>query len=155
MQNKAAIAANATQQHIAQETAERQRNEEKAGKQLERVQQQMADFVHPWQQLANIFFRAYERAVLECGCEALMAMYAMEWFSPPTQPYATVRILGNPKGWKLGVSSPFGQTLPPEDLARLAADPTRRARWEELMVHTVLPPLRELVPVLQSKVRTN
>ncbi len=43
--------------------------------------------------------------------------------------------------------------LPPEDIAWLAADPSRRARWEELMVHTVLPPLRELVPVVHTKVR--
>ena len=115
----------------------------------------MTEFVHPWQQLANIFFRAYGRAVFECGCEGSMAIYASEWFSPPTQPYATVAMLGNPKGWKLAPSNPFGSTLPPEDLARLAADPTRRARWEELVVHTVLPPLRELLPVIQTKVIIN
>ena len=47
MQNRAAIAANATQHEIVQEAAERQRLEDKAGKQLERVQQQMALFVMP------------------------------------------------------------------------------------------------------------
>ena len=48
MQNRAAIAANATQHEIVQEAAERQRLEDKAGKQLERVQQQMALFVMPF-----------------------------------------------------------------------------------------------------------
>ena len=48
MQNRAAIAANATQHEIIQEAAERQRLEDKAGKQLERVQQQMALFVMPF-----------------------------------------------------------------------------------------------------------
>ena len=62
---------------------------------------------------------------------------------------------GNRESFKRVAVSPFAQTLPPEDLARLAEDPARHVRWEELMVHTVLPPLRELVPVLQSKVRTN
>ena len=47
VQNKAAIAANATQHEIIQEAAERQREEEKAGKQLERVQQQMAERIAP------------------------------------------------------------------------------------------------------------
>jgi hypothetical protein len=84
-----------------------------------------------------------------------MATYAFEWISPPTQPYATVWNVGNPEMFKRIATNPFAVTLSPEDLARLAADPTRRVRWEELMVHTVLPPLRELVPVLQTKVRTN
>jgi hypothetical protein len=48
VQNRAAIAANATQHEIIQEAAERQRLEDKAGKQLERVQQQMALFVMPF-----------------------------------------------------------------------------------------------------------
>ena len=48
MQNRAAIAANATQHDIVQEAAERQRLEDKSGKQLERVQQQMALYVWPF-----------------------------------------------------------------------------------------------------------
>ena len=48
MQNRAAIAANATQHEIVQEAAERQRQEDKAGKQLERVQAQMALYVRPF-----------------------------------------------------------------------------------------------------------
>ena len=155
MQNKAAITANATQHEIIQESAEQQRQEEKAAKQLERVQQQMAEFVYPMQQLLTIFNIAFDRAMHECGCETYMATYDYEWISPQTQPYAIIMNYGNPEGWKRTAANPFQHTLPPEDLARLAEDPARRARWEELMVHTVLPPLRELVPVLQSKVRTN
>jgi hypothetical protein len=48
VQNRAAIAANATQHEIVQEAAEQQRLEDKAGKQLERVQQQMALYVIPF-----------------------------------------------------------------------------------------------------------
>jgi hypothetical protein len=47
VQNKASIAANVTQHEIIQETAERQRREDKAAKQLERVQLQMAERVWP------------------------------------------------------------------------------------------------------------
>ena len=115
----------------------------------------MAEFVYPVQILLSIVGFAFDRATLECGCETYMATYAHEWVSPPTQPYAVIMNYGNREGWKRAATNPFGLTLPPEDLARLAEDPARRARWEELMVHTVLPPLRELMPVLQSKVRTN
>ena len=48
MQNRAAIAANATQHEIVQQAAERQRLEDKAGKQLDRVQEQMALYVTPF-----------------------------------------------------------------------------------------------------------
>jgi hypothetical protein len=131
-------------------------NEEaSAAKLLGRVQEQMAEFVYPVQLLSAYFIKAFERAAFECGCESYMATYAFEWFSPPTQPYATVMNVGNPETLKRMAANPFGHTLPREDLARLAADTTCCARWEELMVHTVLPPLRELMPVLQSKVRMN
>ena len=153
MQNKAAIAANATQHEIIQEAAERQRQEEKASKQLERVQAQMAEFIQPTLVSIAHFFRAYERAMFDCGVEEYVATYAMQWISPPTQPYATVQNIGNPEGFKRIAANPFGYTLPPPDLARLAAEPDRRARWEELVSHTFLPPLRQLLPILQTKVR--
>jgi hypothetical protein len=35
----------------------------------------------------------------------------------------------------------------------LAADPTKQARWTNLVLHTLLPPLRELGPIVASKVR--
>jgi hypothetical protein len=47
IQNKASITANSTQHDIVQEAAERQRVEDKAGKQLERVQAQMELFINP------------------------------------------------------------------------------------------------------------
>jgi hypothetical protein len=153
VQNKAAIAANVTQHEIIQETAERQRQEDQAAKQLERVKGQMAEFIYPVQMLTSIFAAAYTRAAFECGCD--MATYAVEWISPPTQPYATIFNNGNPESLKRLAANPFTHTLRAEDLAQLAADPMCRDRWEELVVHTVLPPLRELVPVLQTKVRAN
>ena len=154
MQNKAAIAANATQHEIIHEAAEQQRQEEKAGKQLERVQQQMAEFVQPVQTLCGIHTQAYHRAVFECGCETYMATYAIEYVSPPMQPYGNLFSAGKPEMFKRVAANPFTLMLPPEDLARLAGDPARRTRWEELMVHTVLPPMREILPVIQTKVCT-
>jgi hypothetical protein len=153
VQNKASIAANATQHQLIQEAAERQHAEDRAGKQLERVQIQNAELVYPVGTLANLFFRSFERVVLECGLEDYMTTFAIEFVSPPAQPHATVYNVGNPKTFKAVATSPFFCTLSPDDLARLAADPTKRARWVELATHTLLPVLRELVPIIQTKVR--
>ena len=153
MQNKAAIAANATQHEIIQESAERQRQEEKASKQLERVQAQAAELIWPIIQGICHFQRAYERAIFDCGVEEYVATYALQWISPPTQPYVAMLNIGNPEVMKRGAVSPFGLTLPPADLARLAADPAKQARWTSLVLHTLLPPLRELGPIVASKVR--
>jgi hypothetical protein len=133
----------------------RMSQEASAAKLLERVVQQMAEFVYPIQQLSTIFGRAYEHAVFEAGCEGHTVMYGMEWISLPTQSYVATFNLGSPEFVKRVAANPFVYTLPPEDVARLAADPMHRARWEELVVHTMLPPLRELLPVIQMKVRTS
>jgi len=70
VQNKAAIAANATQHELIQEAAERQRAEEKAGKQLDRVQLQNSEFIYPMNSFMSAFTRAHDRAAFECGCES-------------------------------------------------------------------------------------
>ena len=152
VQNKASITANATQHQLIQGAAERQRAEDRAGKQLERVQIQNAELVYPVGTLITQFYLASHRVALECGLEDYMTTYAIEFVSPPTQPHATIFYAG-PKHFKATAASPFCGTLPPDDLARLAADPTKRARWVELATHTLLPPLRKLVPIIEAKVR--
>jgi hypothetical protein len=99
------------------------------------------------------FIRAHERAVFDCEVEEYAATYDFQRISPPTQPYVGVLNIGNPESMKRGAASPFIYTLPPADLARLAADPTKQARWTSLVLHTLLPPLRELGPIVLSKVR--
>ena len=154
VQNKASIAANTTQHQLIQEAAERQLAEDRAGKQLERVQTQNAELVYPVYTLTQLFMRCFHRAALECGLEGYLATFAIEFVSPPAQPHATVYYSASPKLVKAVAStSPFACTLPPDDLAHLAADPTKRARWVELATHTLLPVLHELVPIIQTKVR--
>jgi hypothetical protein len=152
VQNKASITANATQHELVQEAAERQRAEDRAGYPLERVQSQIAELVYPVGTLINQFWPAFYRAALECGLEDILATFAIEFVSPPAQLHVTVFIGRNPKLYKALAASPFYGTLPPDDVARLAANPTKRARWVELATHTLLPVLRELVPIIQTKV---
>jgi hypothetical protein len=152
VQTKASITANATQHQLMQEAGERQRAEDRAGKQLKRVQIQNADIIYPVGTLVQVYIAAFYRAVLECSLGDYMASHAVEFVSPPTQPHATAWYSANPKMYKAGATSPFGCTLPPDDLARLAADPTKRARWVELANHTLIPLLRKLLPIMQTKV---
>jgi hypothetical protein len=98
------------------------------------------------------FFRAYERALFDCGVEEYVATYALQWISPPTQPYVAVYNVGDPEVMRRVAANPFFHSLPPADLARLAADPTTQARWTNLVLHTLLPPLRELNVIFTSKV---
>jgi hypothetical protein len=154
VQNKASITANATQHELTQEASERQRVEDRAGKLLQRVQQQNEDFIYPVNFLTLTFSRAYDQAVLACGCESYMAAYAYKWVSPPRQPSVSLLDLSHGETIKNAVNIPFMYILPPDDLARLAADPAIRAHWEELSLHTMIPLLRKLVPILQTKVCT-
>ena len=113
----------------------------------------LAELINPVQQLLGYFCRAHDEAVRICACETYAATFLFEWHSPPTQPHVSVFNLGNPKTVKAAAANPFVYVLPPDDLARLAADPASRARWVELVTHTMLPPLRELAPITQSQVR--
>ena len=142
LQNKNAADAIKVQHEVVQEAAVREKAETKAGKLLERVQLQNKDFVYPVQHMATHFCHSYDQAVLECGMEAFMAIYGYDWFQPPTQPHVTLNNHTNIKDYKAIAQNPFKRNLPPEDLARLVDDPVRRERWQELVTHTMLPPLR-------------
>jgi hypothetical protein len=153
LQNKNAADANKVQHEVIQEAAEREKVEVKAGKQLERVQMQLAEFVNPVSQLVQSFTRAFETAVPRCGLEDYAATYRFEYYSPPTQPHVDAFNSGNPAMIKAISTKPFAYTLAPEDVARLDENPGKRARWIELCTCSLMPPLRELVPILHTKVR--
>jgi hypothetical protein len=152
MQNKNATDANRVQHEIVQEAAERVRVEEKAGRQLERVQIQSAEFNEPIGTRINQVIYFMVRAVQDCGMETYKSTYALEYCSPPTQPYVSVSLGFTPASMKAIAANPFTCTLSPEDLERLAADPLKRAHWEQLVTHMLLPPLREMVPIIQNQV---
>ena len=152
VQARSAQRATEAQTSLEREVAEREKVEVKAGKQLERVHLQLAEFVYPVQQLATHFFQAFTTAAPRCGLKNSASTYCYEFHSPPTQPHVSVFNIGNPKSAKAVSANPFAYTLAPADLARLATDPVKRVLWIELVTHGMLPPLRELVPILRTKV---
>jgi hypothetical protein len=154
VQTKVSKDADTTQRDIERAQEEHARKQDKAEKQLERVEMQLAELVNPVQQLTNHFNRAFESIVLECSFDVHIATYSYECHSPTTQPHVNMYNVGNPKAVKGVAANPFWGTVWPEDEARLQENPASRARWVELVTHTILPSLRELVPIIRSKVCT-
>jgi hypothetical protein len=152
LQNKISIAADATQHEIVTEAADRQREEDKALLQLDRVQAQNAEHIYPLAALSCQFAFGHNRAAHECGFQDFITTYSMQWVSPPTQPYVTLLDCGKPEFIKAMGTNPFFYIIPPEDLARLSADPVKQARWVTLATHTLIPPVRDILLVIQTKV---
>ena len=115
MQNKASIAANATQHQIVQESAERQRQEDKAGKHLERVQLQMAEFVRPLNAHVTAWDLAWIFASEELGLSR-NSLYSVEFLAQPATPRIQILKFNNPAGWNANGRMPYYK-LAPEDVS--------------------------------------
>ena len=82
-------------------------------------------------------------------------MYALEWFPQPATPHVEVfASWARPAMYRAYDRAPFAQ-LPPEDLARLSADPELRSRYCELCVHLLLPWLRRVREIFATKSHLN
>ena len=152
VQARSAQNASEAQAGIEREAAERDKMEVKAAKQLERVQRQNEDFVYPVITLIFQFMCGFDRAAFNCGCEGFMTLQGHNWVSPRTQPHVSI-FQHTQETAARTAATPFAHTLPSEDLEWLAADPARRGQWQELIAHMVLPWLRELMPILLTKVQ--
>jgi hypothetical protein len=90
----------------------------------------------------------------ECQLLGYLQLYGIEHIPQPATPYIEVVCDTNPAQFVAYGRAPYAQ-LPPEDLALLAADPTLRARYCELAISVVLPPLRRLSIVFTTKMHLN
>ena len=84
-----------------------------------------------------------------------LKLYAMEWFPQPATPH--IDLLGfiiNPAHYVALGRAPYAE-LPPEDIALLGADPALRARYCELALTVLLPPLRRMSGILGTKSHLN
>jgi hypothetical protein len=141
--------ASQAQARLGREEAEREKAEAKAGKQLERVQLQMAEWVRPL--AVNVAFLMICR---ELGLLGYLQLYGCEFVPQPATPYVDLFVVANPAMWTAMGQAPYAQ-LPPEDLALLAADPALRSRYCELAVTVLLPPLRRLILLISTKSHLN
>jgi hypothetical protein len=84
-----------------------------------------------------------------------LELYSFEWFPQPATPH--IDLLGfiiNPAHYVALGRAPYAE-LPPEDIALLGADPALRARYCELALTVLLPPLRRMSEILGTKSHLN
>jgi hypothetical protein len=132
----------------------REKVEAKVEKQLERVQMQMADFVRPLVMDINTFNNAIAYVARELDFRAFLELYSVEFVAQPATPYVKNFHGSSMELLAAHEKHPLVKT-PPEDIAMLAADPAKRQRWAELCEHVLIPPLRRMSGVLETKSHLN
>ena len=84
-----------------------------------------------------------------------LKLYAMEWFPQPATPHIDLPgFITNPAHYDGMGRAPYAE-LPPEDIALLGADPALRARYCELALTVLLPPLRRMSEIIGAKHHLN
>ena len=148
VQARSAQKSSDAQASLEREAAVREQAEAKAGKQLKRVQMQMADFVRPLVTDNNTFCYALSYVARELDLRAYLELYSIEFVAQPETPY--VEMLNLTEYFAAHGKNPLVK-IPPEDIDMLAADPAKRQRWAELCEHVLIPPLRRMSVVLATK----
>jgi hypothetical protein len=129
-------------------------HEAKAGKQLERVQLQVAERVRPLNMDINFVYHGWVAIARECKLVGYLGLYSFEYVPQPATPYIELFNMTNPAMYAAYARAPYAQ-LPPEDIALLAADAALRSRYCELAVTLLLPPLRRLSLLFATKSHLN
>jgi hypothetical protein len=154
MQAQSAQKASQSQASLGREAAEREKAEAKAGKQLERVQLQMSEWVRPFMGNSCYVWHGWIAICQECKLLGYLRMYSIECAPQPATPYSDLVDNINPDTLAAFGRAPYAQ-LPPEDLALLAADQALRSRYCELVVKVLLPPLQRLGLLIVTKMLLN
>jgi hypothetical protein len=154
VQARSAQKASQAQASLGREVAEREKAEAKAGKQLERVQLQMAEWVRPFIVNANLLQMGWIAISRECKLLGYIGLHDYEYVPQPATPYIELLVVTNPAAVAANAQTPYAQ-LPPEDLALLAADPALRSRYCELVAALLLSPLRRLSLLFTTKFHLN
>jgi hypothetical protein len=154
VQARSAQRASTAQASLGREAAEREKTEAKAGKQLERVQLQMAEWVRPLVVNSNFLVYGWATICRECKLLGYLRLYSVEHVPQPATPYINLRDCTNRASFAAMGAAPYAQ-LPPEDVARLATDPALRSRYCELAATVLLPPLRRLSLLFATKSHLN
>ena len=131
VQARSAQKASEAQASLGREVAEREKVEAKAGKQLEHVQLQMAEWVRPMNMEIHFVWFGWLAIARECKLLGYLGLYSIEYAPQPATPYIDVYVNTNPTMFAALGRAPYAQ-LPPEALALLAAEPALRSRYCEL-----------------------
>jgi hypothetical protein len=154
VQSRSAQKASKAQASLGREAAERDKAEAKAGKQLERVQLQMAEWVRPFTADISFLVHGWISVARQCKLLGYLRLYSVQYVPQPATPYIELLDSANPAWWAAMSWAPFAQ-LPPEDLALLTANSALRSRYCELTATVLLPALRRLSLLFATKTHLN
>jgi hypothetical protein len=151
---QARVSANERKQQadLDRETAERDKEQTKAGKLLERVQLQLAEFVEPGLIQILVSSNAWTYMADAVGLEAYLAQFQFEFISQPATPgenFKTI-IATNPKTWRATASAPLYGMFD-ADAEILQGDAAKLQLYADLVEATYLPPLRAFCEVVPTK----
>jgi hypothetical protein len=150
VQARSAQKASNAQAELDREAAEREKAEAKAGKQLKRVQLQMAEWVRPLNIESKFLWQGWMAIAKELNLRGYLDLYCFGHTPQPATPYIDLYVVKNPAMWAAMGQAPYAE-MTPEDLALLAGDPALRSRYCELAVTVLLPSLRRLSLVFATK----
>ena len=99
VQARSAQKASDAQASLGLEAAEREKVEVKAGKQLERVQLQMSEWVRPLNVNASILLHGWFAIARECKLLGYLGLYSVEYVPQPATPYIEVCVVTTSAKW--------------------------------------------------------
>jgi hypothetical protein len=151
---QARVSANERKQQadLDRETAERDKEQTKAGKLLERVEVQLAEFIEPGLIHILASSNAWNYMADAVGLEAYLAHYQYKFISQPATPdenFTTIHIT-NPKTWRAIATAPL-HGMYDADAEMLQGDVAKRQLYADLVEATYLPPLRAFCEMVATK----
>jgi hypothetical protein len=135
---------------LDRETAERDKEQVTASKQLERVQLQLAEFIDP--AFVNILtaLESWIYVADAVGLEGYLALYQSQFMSQPATPLAKMINNASPKMWRAVAMAPL-YAVHDVDIEMLQGDAAKRQLYADLIETTHLPPLQAFSDIMATK----
>jgi hypothetical protein len=145
VQARSALSQSEAQAGLEREAAEVAKTRARAAAQLGRVQTQM-EYIQRVNGANSMLGNAVWITCLELGLSGILSQTFSRWCSPvQATPHVKLYDFGHyGENFKSITMAPYWM-LWPEDLALLASDPVTLERYQQLILHTWMPPLREIV----------
>jgi hypothetical protein len=149
---QARVSSNATkkQADLDREHAERDKEQLRAGKLLERVQLQLAEFVDPATISLTIAVVSWDYICIATGLDGCIAQWQLELIAPPATPHAKMIHTANPKTWRAIAATPL-YALDDAEIEMLQGDAAKRQVYADLVEAMLLPALTPFCDIVATK----
>jgi hypothetical protein len=149
---QARVSSNATkkQADLDREHAERDKEQMRAGKLLERVQLQLAEFVDPATISLTFAGVSWIHICIAVGLDECIAQWQLELIAPPGTPHAKMNHTANPKTWRAIAANPL-YVLYDAEIEMLQGDAAKRQLYADLVEAMLLPALTPFCDIVATK----